>query len=162
MNGKITQKRNTPLPSVLVLAAGVGLLVLVRMAAMGDTLMAACLTVGVILTAAGLIVVAMNLSGAMTHFVYQPTRSRMRDRTVYLAVDDYNAAVEALVAANAKPLAGIRPVTTSNAALRILSSGDGVCVLVQATRDQNGHFEPEAEPLLLLGDDTAAVRHLMK
>ena len=82
MSGIIARKRNSPLPAVLVLVVGVGMLVLMSAARMGDILSATCLTVGLIGTVIGLILTAMNLSGAMTHFVYLPTRSRMREKTL--------------------------------------------------------------------------------
>ena len=55
MSGKITRKRNSPLPSLLVLAVGIGLLTLLRLAEMGDSLMSTCLTVGMIATVLGVI-----------------------------------------------------------------------------------------------------------
>ena len=96
MSGIIARKRNSPLPAVLVLVVGVGMLVLMSAARMGDILSATCLTVGLIGTVIGLILTAMNLSGAMTHFVYLPTRSRMREKKVYLGGDDYRDIVEAI------------------------------------------------------------------
>ncbi len=145
MSGKIARKRNSPLPAVLVLVVGVGMLVLMSAARMGDILSATCLTVGLIGTVIGLILTAMNLTGAMTHFVYLPTRSCMREKKVYLGGDDYRDIVEAINNGDFQKLADLSPVVSSNSAVRLLASRDGECVLVQAVRDQNGHFEPETE-----------------
>lgn len=150
MSGIIARKRNSPLPAVLVLVVGVGMLVLMSAARMGDILSATCLTVGLIGTVIGLILTAMNLTGAMTHFVYLPTRSRMREKKVYLGGDDYRDIVEAINNGDFQKLADLSPVVSSNSAVRLLASRDGECVLVQAVRDQNGHFEPETEVRLKL------------
>lgn len=150
MSGIIARKRNSPLPAVLVLVVGVGMLVLMSAARMGDILSATCLTVGLIGTVIGLILTAMNLTGAMTHFVYLPTRSRMREKKVYLGGDDYRDIVEAINNGDFQKLADLSPVVSSNSAVRILASRDGKCVLFQAIRDHNGHFEPETEVRLKL------------
>ena len=123
MSGIIARKRNSPLPAVLVLVVGVGMLVLMSAARMGDILSATCLTVGLI----------------------GPTRSRMREKKVYLGGDDYRDIVEAINNGDFQKLADLSPVVSSNSAVRLLASRDGECVLVQAVRDQNGHFEPETE-----------------
>lgn len=150
MSGNIARRRNSLLPALLVLAVGVGMLVLLSAARMGDTLSATCLTFGIIGTGLGFILTAMNLSGAMTHLVYLPTHSRMRERKVYLSGDDYRAFVEAAGNGDLLKLADLSPVVSSNSAVRILASRDGKCVLFQAIRDHNGHFEPETEVRLKL------------
>ncbi len=162
MNGKITRKKNSPLPSLLVLAVGIGLLVLIRTKPLSDSLMATCLTIGILATVAGLILTAMSITGAMTHFVYLPTRSRMRDKKVYVSGDDFKDIDEALGNGDLRTLATIRPVVSSNSALRILVSADKECALVQAIRDQSGHFEPETATKVLTSREVAAVEHLLK
>ena len=162
MSGKIAIKRNTPIPALLVLAVGIGTLALLRIVEMGDSLSATCLTIGVICTALGLILTAMNLSGALTHLVYLPTHSRMREKKVYISGDDYKDVVEAVNNGNLQSLATMRPVVSSNSAIRILASRDGECVLVQAIRDQSGHFEPETEVHILTGPSAAGLIHLTK
>lgn len=161
MSGKIARKRNSPFLAILVLAVGVGLLVLLRTVKMGDSLSATCLTLGLICTALGLILTAMNLSGAMTHFVYLPTHSRMREKKVYVSGDDYKDIVNAVLGGNLQPLATMRPVISSNSAVRLLASRDSECVLVQAIKDQSGHFEPETEVIILTGQSAAGLVHLM-
>lgn len=162
MSGKIIRKKNSPLPSLLVLAIGVGLLVLIRSMSLSSSLMVACLTLGIICTAVGLILTAMSLTGAMSHFVYLPTGSSMGEKKVYVSIGDYTNVVDAIAGCNLQTLATIRPVVSSNSALRILSSRDGECVLVQAIRDQSGHFEPETDVLTLTGTAALAVAHLLK
>ncbi len=162
MNGKITRKKNSPLSSILILAVGIGLLVLLRIADMGDSLGTACLTIGIIAVALGLILTAMSLTGAMTHYVYLPTRSRMKEKKVYVSGDDYKDITDAIGNSNLQSLATIRPVVSSNSAVRILASYDGECALVQAIRDQSGHFEPETEVLPLTGTSVAAILHLVR
>lgn len=160
MTDKITRKRNSPLPALMVLAVGLGLLVLLRTTEMGDSLTATCLTMGIIGTALGIILTAMNLSGASTHNVYLPTHSRMREKKVYVSGDDYNDIVEAVNKGNLQPLATLRPVVSSNTAIRMVASRDGECVLVQAICDKSGHFEPETEVRLLTGPAAAGLIHL--
>ena len=162
MFGKVTRKRNSPLPNLLVLAIGIVLLVLLRTTALGDSFGTTCLTVGIICTALGLVLTAMNLSGALTHFVYLPTRSRMKEKKVYISGDDYKDIMNAIESGNLQPLATIRPVVSSNSAVRILASRDGECVLIQAIRDQSGHFEPETEVRVLTSTAAAAIQNLMK
>lgn len=162
MSGKIARKRNTPLPAMLVLAVGVGMLVLLHTVRLSDNLSATCLTIGLIGTVLGLILTAMNLSGAMTHFEYLPTHSRMREKKVYVSGDDYKDIVEAVNNGNIQPLATMRPVVSSNSAIRIIASRDGECVLVQAIRDQSGHFELETEVRTFTGPTAAGLIHLMK
>ena len=162
MSDKIIRKRNSLLPYLLVLAVGIGFLLLMGTANLGDSLSSTCLTIGLIATAVGLILTAMNLSGAMTHFVYLPTHSRMKETKVYVSGDDYKDIADAIASGNLRPLATIRPVVSSNSAVRILASRDGACLLVQAVRDQSGHFEPETDVRLLTGPDAEPIQHLLK
>ena len=162
MNGKIARKKNSPLPALIVLAVGIVLLVLLRNVPMGDSLMATSLTFGIILTAVGLVLTAMNFSGAMSHFVYLPTRSKMREKKVYVGSDDYKDIADALVSGNLRMLATVRPVASSNSALRILASQDGACVLVQAVCEHSGHFEADSEVRLLTDGDAACLAPLLK
>ena len=162
MSSKITRKRNTPLPGLLVLAVGIAMWVLLRTTKLGDNLSTTCLTIGLIATVLGIILTAMNLSGAMTHYVYLPTHSNMKKKNVYICGDDYKDITEAITNGNLQPLANISPVVSSNSAVRILASRDGECVLVQAIRDQSGHFEAETDVRVLTGTAAAAIQHLLK
>ncbi len=162
LSGKIARKRNTPLLALLVLAVGVGLLVLLGRVKMSDTLSATCLTVGLIATVVGLVLTAMNLSGAMTHFVYLPTHSRMCEKKVYLYIDDYRDYVEAINNDELRKLACMHPVVSFNTAVRLLASRDGECVLVQAVRDQNGHIETETGVRVITGPMAAELLHMTK
>ena len=162
MAGKIARKRNSPFIALLVLAVGLGMWGLLCTVNMEDSLSATCLTVALVCTALGLILTGMSLSGALTHFVYLPTHSRMREKKVYISGDDYKDVVEAVNNGNLQSLATMRPVVSSNSAIRILASRDGECVLVQAIRDQSGHFEPETEVHILTGPSAAGHIHLTK
>ncbi len=162
MAGKIARKRNSPFIALLVLAVGLGMWGLLCTVNMEDSLSATCLTVALVCTALGLILTGMSLSGALTHFVYLPTHSRMREKKVYISGDDYKDIVEAVNNGNLQSLATMRPVVSSNSAIRILASRDGECVLVQAIRDQSSHFEPETEVRILAGPSAAGLIHLTK
>ena len=162
MSNLIVRKRNSPLPALLVLIVGIGCLVLLRTVAMSDSLSATCLTVGLIATAIGLILAGMSFTGAMSHYVYVPTQSRMREKKVYVSGDDYAHLVESLAEGNMKPIATLRAVVSSNSAIRFLTSNDGECMLIQALRDQSGHLEPETEVRHLSGAAAAEVIHLTK
>ncbi len=162
MSGKISKKRNSPLAPLTVLAVGIVLLVLLRTLKMGDSLSAGCLTVGMIATAVGFILTAMNFSGAMTHYVYLPTRSRMREKKVYVGVGDYRSIVDAIGGGDVQSLAAVHPVVSSNCAVRVIASVDGECALVQAVRDEGGRFTPETEVHLVAGASSSALLHLFK
>ncbi|MBP5535507.1 MAG: hypothetical protein J6X62_01805 [Bacteroidales bacterium] len=162
MSGKITRKRNSPLPSLLVLAVGIGLLTLLRLAEMGDSLMSTCLTVGMIATVLGVILTGMSLSGAMSHYVYLPTDSRMREKKVYIDGNSYKDAAAAIAKGNAQELSALQPVATSNYALNIVASRDGACALVQAERYDAGHFEPDSDVRPFIGPSAAVILQLIK
>ena len=121
MPGKIARKRNSPFLALLVLAVGIGMWALLCTVKMEDSLSATCLTLGLICTVLGLILTAMNLSVALTHFVYLPTHSRMREKKVYIISDDYKDVVEAVNNGNLQSLATMRPVVSSISAIRILA-----------------------------------------
>lgn len=162
MAGKIARKNDSSLPYILVLATGVGLMVLLRTAQMGDSLMATCLTAGLLATAAGLVLTAMSLTGAISHYVYIPTRSRMKEKKVYVSGDDYASAKRALYSGLFKVLDTIEPVVSSNQALRLFGSRDGACLIIQAGRCDTSQFEPEGEPVTLMGADASTVLSLIK
>lgn len=162
MDGKIGRKRNSPLSALLVLAVGIGMWILLCTTRLSDSMSTACLTVGMITTALGLVLTAMHLSGAMTHFVYLPTHSRMREKRVYVSGADYKDLVEAIDSGNYESLATMRPVVSSNSAIRLLVSCDGECALVQAVRDEGGRFELDTEVGLTTGPSAAGLLHLIK
>lgn len=162
MDGKIVRKHNSPVGPLVVLAVGVGMLILLTQARLGDALSSACLTVGLIASALGLILTAMNLSGAICHYTYVGTGSRMKDRKVYLLADDYRKAVEALTEGRLATLGDLHPVNSSNCALRILGSQDGSIVLVQPMRDESGHFVPDAPVRSFVGTDVAHIHSLCR
>ena len=73
MGDKIVQKAKSPIMGLAILIIGIGLLVLLRTQKMSDSLSAACLTLGLISTALGLILTAMSLSKALGGYYYIPT-----------------------------------------------------------------------------------------
>ena len=162
MVGKIKRKSNSPIPNLMVLACGIVLLILLHKVPMSDSMTATCLTLGLIGTAVGLVLTAMSLSGSLTHYVYLPTGSRMKKRIVYLDLDDYHLAVEAIGSGNYKSLSTLQVTNTSNGALQLLYSRDGAIALVQAGRYDTGHFEPETPVACLTGAETATIKHLCK
>ncbi len=162
MGGKIERKRNSIVVPLTVLAVGVGLIVLLTQTHMSDALSSTCLTVGLIATALGIILTAMNLSGALCHYRYVSTGSRMKDRKVYLLADDYRKAVEALTEGRLATLGDLHPVNSSNCALRILGSQDGSIALVQPMRDESGHFVPDAPVRSFVGTEVAHIHSLCR
>ena len=162
MGDEITRKAKSPLLGLLILAVGIGMLVLLRTQTMGDALMTACLTVGILALAVGIVMTAMCLTKAVWHYVYKPTRSRMRWRKCYLVGDDYRRCVDAINVADAKTLATLKPDTNSNSSLRILYSRDHAVALLQAGRDDSGHFEPETPVLRLSGSEVTWIETLCK
>lgn len=162
MSDKIAREKSSPLVALLILAIGIAMWVLLCSTKTSDVLTTTYLTLGLICTALGLILTAMNLSGALTHFVYRPTHSRMREKKTYISSDDYKDIVDAIANGNIQSLATIRPVVSSNTAVRFIASRDGECTLIQAIRDQSGHFEPETEVRILTGPSAAGLIHLTK
>lgn len=162
MGDKIKRKAKSPLLGLLILAVGIVLLVLSRTQKMGDTLLATCLTVGIIAVSVGIIITAMCLTGAISHYVYKPTRSRMRRRKCYLSIDDYQHCLDAIGDNNIGAFASLQPTTSSNGALDLLYSRDHAVALLQAIRDNSGHFEPETPVIRLSGNEVNAVQQLCK
>lgn len=162
MGGKIERKRNSILVPLLVLIIGIGLLVLLTQSHLSDALSSTCLTVGLIATAIGLILTAMNLSGALCHYRYVSTGSRMKDHKIYLDADDYRKAMDALSDGKAATLSNLHPVTSSNNILRILVCKDHSIALLQPLRDDNGHFSPDAPVKCLVGTEVAHIKSLCK
>lgn len=162
MGEKIKRKAKSPLLGLLILAMGIVLLVLLRTQKMVDTLMTTCLTVGIIALGVGMIITAMCLTGAIGHYVYKPTHSHMRRRKCYLSIGDYQHCLDAIGDNNFGALATLLPVTSSNGALDLLYSRDHACALIQAIRDNSGHFEPETPVIRLTGTEINAVQQLCK
>lgn len=162
MGGKIARKHNPILAPLLVLCIGIGLLVLMTQSHLSDALSSACLTVGLIASAVGLILTAMNLSGALYHYTYVSTGSRMKDHKIYLDADDYRKAMDALSDGKAATLSDLHPVTSSNNILRILVCKDHSIALLQPLRDDNGHFSPDAPVKCLVGTEVAHIKSLCK
>ena len=159
---KIKRKAKSPLLGLLILAVGIFLLAMLRTQKMGDTLMTFCLTVGIIATGVGIIITAMCLTGAISHYVYKPTHSRMRRRKCYLSIGDYQHCLDAVGDNNIAALATLLPVASSNGALDLLYSRDHAIVLLQAVRDNSGHFEPETQVVQLTGNEVKAVEQLCR
>lgn len=162
MSDKIKRKAKTPLLGLLILAVGIFLLVMLRTQKMDDTLMTLCLTVGIIALGVGIIITAMCLTGAISHYVYKPTHSRMKQRKCYLSLDDYKLCIEAIGCNNLTTLGALHPVTSSNSALNILYSRDHAIALLQAIRDNSGHFEPETPVIRLTGSEATHIQSLCK
>ena len=162
MGDKIKRKAKSPLMGLLILAVGIVLLVLLRTQKMGDSLMATCLTVGIIAVGVGIIITAMCLTGAISHYVYKPTHSRMKQRKCYLSLEDYKLCIEAIGNNNLAALGALQPVTSSNSALNILYSRDHAVALLQAIRDNSGHFEPETPVIRLTGTEVTHIQALCR
>lgn len=162
MGGKIVKHAKSPVTGLLVLAAGVALLVLMRTMAMVDSLQALVLTVGVLATGVGIVLTAMCLTGAMSHYRYEPTHSTMRERKVYLGASDFQLCRDALMGGDLAVVGKVVPVNSTNAALHLLYSRDHAVALLQAGRFDTGHFEPETEVRVLTGTEVAAIESLCK
>lgn len=162
MDEKIVRRHNSPLSVLILLAIGAGLLILLFKADLSDSMQTATLTVCAITTAMGILLTAMTLSGALWHYLYVPTHSRMKDKMVYLSVNDYQHCVDILGSGNLAALATVMPTVSSNGAVHILKSHDGAVALLQAGRYDTGHFDPETGVVVLLGTEVAAIQQLCK
>lgn len=162
MGGKIVRKRKSPIPYITILAVGILLLVLLHNIHAADSLQAFILTAGIICLAVGLVLTAVNISGAMWCYKYVSTGSSMKDKKVYLDINDYLKASEALRNGNTSSLAGLRAIVSSNNALRVLCSKDGSIALVQGGRYDTGQFEAETPVVCLVGTEVAAIEVLCK
>ena len=162
MGDKIERKAKSPLLGLLILAVGIALLVLMRATPLSDALMSTCLTLGIIAVAVGIVLTAMCLTKALWHYVYIPTRSPMRECKCHLSSTDYQITLEALRDKRVGLLASLPAVVSSNSALSLLYSRDHTIVLLQAMRDNSGHFEPETPVVVVTGPDAANLQALCK
>lgn len=162
MGGKIDRKKNFPLLGLVLLAAGVAMLVLMAGIQNADSLQTFLLTAGMICVAVGFLLTAMGLSGALFHYRYAATGSRMKERKIYLNPEDYRTAHDALTTGTPSDLATVNPVVSSNCALRVLRSKDGSIALVQGGRFDTGHFEAETPVKVLVGTEVAAIEALCR
>ena len=162
MGGKIERKKNFPLLGLVLLAAGVAMLVLMAGIQNADSLQTFLLTAGMICTALGLLFTLMALSGALFHYRYAATGSRIKERKIYLSPEDYRTAYDALTTGATGDLASVKPVVSSNSALRVLRSKDGSIALVQGGRYDTGHFEAETPVKVLVGTEAAATEALCR
>ena len=161
MGGKIAKRSQSPLLGLLILAVGVGLLVLLHGSTKESPLEVLCLTVGIGALAVGLVLTAMCLTGALSHYVYTATKSKMKMKRVYLSSDEYRRCVEALNGGDRSALAGLTPVVSANCLLQLCYSHDRAIALLQACTD-TGHFTPETPVTVLVGSEVAAIEPLCK
>lgn len=161
MGDKIVRKAQSPLLGIVTLAIGIGLLVFFRTQKMSDSLMALCLTAGLIALGVGLVLTALCLTKAVWHYVYKPTRCRMKKRRCYLSVSDYQHCLDAISENNLSAIGIVTPVTSSNSALDILYSRDHSIALLQAIRDNSGHFEPESTVIQFTGTEVTHIQSLL-
>ena len=162
MSDRIVRKAKSPIMGLIFMAIGIILLVMLRTQKMGDTLMTLCLTVGIIVLAAGFILTAMCFSKALWHYSYIPTKSSMRQRKCYLCIDDYKLCLEAIRSNNYAVLGSLQPVVSSNSAVSILYSRDRFIALLQAGRYDSNNFEPETPVLVIIGDEMEPLKTLLK
>ncbi len=162
MSDKIVRKAKSPLLGLLIMAIGVCLLVLLASKKMDDALMTSCLTLGIISLGVGIVITAMCFTKAIWHYVYKPTFSNMRRRKCYLSIGDYQHCLECINGNNISALATLLPINSSNTALDLLYSRDHAIVLLQAIRDNSGHFEPDSPVVCLTGTEVNAVQMLCK
>ena len=162
MIGKIDRRKDFPVAGLALLAIGAVMMVLMVNTHDADSLQTLLLTAGMICIAVGLLLTVMHLSGAIRHYRYIATGSRMKERKVYLDVADYRTAVDALASGHKTELGSLKPVVSSNSALRVLRSRDGAVALVQAGRYDTGHCEVETPVTTLVGTEVAAIEALCR
>ena len=162
MAGKIESRRKSPVMPLVVLALGVALLVLMRAGSLADSMQMLVLTLGVLTLAVGIVLTAMSFSGAMRFYRYEPTRSRMTNRKVYVGSGDYGKAVDAIQKDDKDGLDNLRPDTNSNGAIHLVRSRDGAIALLQAGRFDSGHFEPDTPVMCLTANDVTHISSLCK
>lgn len=162
MGSQIQKRAKSPLMGLVVLAAGVGLLVLMNTSHLADSLQALLLTLGILATGVGVVVTAMCLTKTMWHWHYLPSNRRMRLKRLYLDVSDYRRCIDALGANRPADLVRLRPIGTSNEQLRILYSSDHSIALLQAGGLETGHFEPATPVIQINGTEFAAIKELCR
>lgn len=162
MDGKIQRKSQSPWPPIAIMLAGVALFVFIEHYPMHDSLLMLLLTASVTAMAVGIVFIVLSLTGTMSHYVYTPTRSKIKLRRLYLTSDDYNHCREALEQNTITELQSLQPVVSSNAALRIVFSRDLQVALLQAGRYDTGHFAPETAVRVLFGTEVDEIKGLCK
>lgn len=162
MSDVIIKKKQNPIPGLLILAVGIVLLVLMSNLEASDSLRMVLLVIGIIGTAFGFILSAMNFSGALWYFVYKPSSCRMKDAKLYLSISDYRTALSAIEANDGHALSQLKPQVSGNSALDMLYSTDGACMLLQAGHYEGSRFEPETAVACFNGADALLIMKLCK
>ncbi len=162
MNNKIACRTNNPTVYFATLAAGVTLLVSLKFVHTGDSLQMVMLTGGLVLLAIGLVLTAMWLSGALWHYIWLPTRSRMKEMRIYMPQDKYATLVEGLKRGDKHILEDTTPAGDGNSVVRILYSRDRTIAIVQACHEEGNHLEPDTTPLCFNGDEPLFIKAICK
>lgn len=165
LSDEMANKKET-LSSLFVLIVGIGLWVLPRIVEMDNNMISSCITLALICTVVGIITTGMSISGAMSHYLYLPTRSRMREKMIYINNIDYSDVIATLTQGGTAEIQStatmLWPVAKSSHAIRIFTSRDRACVLIQAGRENAGHFTPETDVCMLTGTKVEAIRPLLR
>jgi hypothetical protein len=165
LSDEMANKKET-MSSLSVLAVGIGLWAMLRFVEMDSGMASSCTFLALLCTVAGIITTGMSISGAMSHYLYLPTRSRMREKMIYINNIDYSDVIAALTQGGTSEIhttaTMLWPVSNSSHAIRILASRDKACALIQAGRDSAGHFKPETDVCLLTGSRVEAIQSLLK
>lgn len=157
MNDKIARRKKSPVAYLTLLIIGIGSLVSLKHLPANDSLQMAVLTVGIIALAVGVVLTAMWLSGALWHYTWLPSHSKMKEKRLYLDSNDYAKAVDGLARGDKHIFEKIGLSNNGNSLVRILYSHDRAVAVVQACHEDGAHLEPDTSPLCFTGEETSFI-----
>lgn len=162
LSGKIERRGNSPLVPALIAITGITILIMAYSSNPSEVIQTTLLTLGFILAATGLIWSILCLSKTLWHYLYLPTNSPMRNKTLYLSTEDFHYCSEMLESDNISTLKTLCPVPTSNSVLRIVYSRDRSIALLQTCRMETSQMEPSSPVVTITGDNVATIASLLR
>lgn len=157
---QIIAHKKSPLPSLLVLACGIVLIVLSNGLHSHDSLQMVVLTIGAISAITGAIMAALCF-GKTSNYVYHPTNSHMKLHHCYVP-NIYNQKIrESLASGNMDILKTIKHENSTNTRLDILISKDGAFALLQM-QEFGTIFEPATPVAKIAGDEALKVQQWLQ
>ncbi len=157
---QIAKRRQSPWTSIAILVCGIVLLILSRTLKHHDSLQMTLLSVGVIATIVGIILVLIGCLSANC-YLYQPTRSKMKMHHFYINNVDRQLVKEMLATKNVEGLKNVLPELSTNTMLDIMISTDGCFALLQVL-EYSSYFEPATSVCILSGDTAQEVKQWIK
>lgn len=157
-DAKFSKIRSIPSMGIICLVAGAVMLALCFAVCKVDTLKMALLSLGAILTVAGLIWVAVCCGKDAGKVIYLPTGAGMKSYKRYLDANDVMTCRSAVENGDFDTLETVRFTTSSNAQVHVMISKDDACALVQVLEYVPHDFMPSTRVWELTGAEVSRIR----